>query len=148
MADLSSQALQELRQQLNAAVTQAGSTPRAVAAAAGGAPADFCSAYQTAKPIFQAAATLLPVFLPGLGTTIAAAIMLLCRSRTKPVRPHKALIPNYTGFRSGRITLSASSPRLSRASTSFLRRSRIKTWMAGTSPGHDSQVFGRDRNPV
>ena len=52
------------------------------------------------------------------------------------------------GFRSGRITLSASCPRLSRASTSFLRRSRIKTWMAGTSPGHDSQVFGRDRNPV
>jgi hypothetical protein len=27
-------------------------------------------------------------------------------------------------------------------------RSWIKTWMAGTSPGHDSQVFGCDRNPV
>lgn len=73
MADLSSQSLQELRQQLNAAVTQA-SAASVTAAAAPGAPADFCSAYKTAKPILQTAITLLPLLLPGLGTTIATAL--------------------------------------------------------------------------
>jgi hypothetical protein len=73
MADISSQALQELRQQLNAAVAQAASAPTIAAVT----PADFCTAYKTAKPILQTAVTLLPIFLPGIGTTISAAITAL-----------------------------------------------------------------------
>jgi hypothetical protein len=76
MAELSSQSLEELRQQLNAAVSQASAAHVAAAAAPGG-PADFCSAYKTAKPLLQTAITLLPIFLPGIGTTIAAALSAL-----------------------------------------------------------------------
>jgi hypothetical protein len=77
MADMSAQALQELRQQLNDAAKGAATAHAATVAAAAVGPADFCSAYKTAKPILQLATTLLPVFLPGLGTTIAAAITAL-----------------------------------------------------------------------
>ncbi len=76
MPELSSHALEELRRQLNTATMQAaGTTTMATAAAA--APGDFCSAYKSAKPILQVAVTLLPVILPGVGTTIAAAITAL-----------------------------------------------------------------------
>ena len=77
MAEMSAQALQELRQQLNdAAKGAAAAHAAAVTAAAAGAP-DFCSAYKTAKPILQVATTLLPIIVPGIGTTIAAAITAL-----------------------------------------------------------------------
>jgi hypothetical protein len=84
MADISTQALQELRQQLNAAVVQAGAAPPTAAAVA---PADFCSAYKTARPILQTAVTLLPIFLPGLGTTIASAITALMAVADKVCPP-------------------------------------------------------------
>ena len=74
MADLSSQALQEVRQQLNAAVSQAASAPPPAAPMV---PTDFCAAYKTAKPILQTAVTLLPILIPGLGTTIATALTAL-----------------------------------------------------------------------
>ena len=77
MADMSAQALRELQQQLNDAVKAAAAAHAATVAAAAAGPADFCSAYKTAKPILQVATTLLPVILPGIGTTIAAAITAL-----------------------------------------------------------------------
>lgn len=75
MAEMSAQALQELRQQLNDA-TRSAAAAHAATVAAAGAP-DFCSAYKTAKPILQVATTLLPIILPGIGTTIAGAITAL-----------------------------------------------------------------------
>ena len=73
MAELSAQALQDLRQQLNAAVVASASAPAAAAAA----PADFCSAYKVARPILQLLVTVLPVLFPGPGTGMAAAISAL-----------------------------------------------------------------------
>jgi hypothetical protein len=73
MPDLSAQSLQELRLQLNAAVTPAAVVPPAPMAVA---PADFCSAYKTAKPLLQLALTILP-FWPGPGVAAAAAITAL-----------------------------------------------------------------------
>jgi hypothetical protein len=75
MADFSSQTMRELQDQLNAAMTQANA--QVAAAAAAPSPADFCAAYKTAKPLLQTAIQLLPIFLPGIGTTIAAALSAL-----------------------------------------------------------------------
>jgi hypothetical protein len=86
MVNLSSQSLQELRQQLDAAVAQASAMPAATAVPAG-APADFCSAYKIAKPILQTAITLLPTFLPGTGTTIASALTALITVADKACPP-------------------------------------------------------------
>lgn len=69
MPDLSPQTLQELRQQLNAAVAQAASAPPPTMAVT---PGDFCSAYRTAKPLLQLAVTILSA-IPGTAA-IAAAI--------------------------------------------------------------------------
>ena len=72
MPELSAQSVDELRTQLNAAIAQPAAAPATIAAA--GVPPDFCTAYKTARPILQTAASILPIVLPGLGTTIAAAI--------------------------------------------------------------------------
>jgi hypothetical protein len=87
MAELSAQAIRDLQAQLNAAVAQAAAAPPAAAAAAAAAPGDFCAAYKTARPILEAAANLLPIFLPGLGTTVAAAIKALMTVADKVCPP-------------------------------------------------------------
>lgn len=80
MANLSGQALQDVRVQLNAAVAAAAAEPPAAmvtAAAAAAAAPDFCGIYKTAKPILTTAVTILPFILPGLGATVATAIKAL-----------------------------------------------------------------------
>jgi hypothetical protein len=69
MADLSSQTIQELRQQLNAAMV---APPSAVAVT----PGDFCSAYKTAKPLLQLAVAILSA-IPGLAPVAAAITGLM-----------------------------------------------------------------------
>jgi len=75
-AELSKDALQELRQHMDAAMAQpmpapAGAEKFAAAAAGGGA--DFCSIWPNVKPVLQAVVGII-VFIPGLGTAAATAL--------------------------------------------------------------------------
>lgn len=74
MANLSAQAVQELRQTVNSAMAQHAAAGGAAAAAAGAAP-DFCSVWKTAKPILQFIAGL-PIPIPGLAAGINALIVV------------------------------------------------------------------------
>jgi hypothetical protein len=73
MPDLSPQQLQDLRQQLNAAMQAAATTPPA--APAGPIPGDFCSVYTALRPILQFVA----VIVPGYGAAIGAFITVCDR---------------------------------------------------------------------
>jgi len=78
--ELTPQALQQLRQHLDAALALAqptlGAAPAAARAAAAGAPLNFCSVWPSAKPILQGVAGIVILF-PGLGATASTALNAL-----------------------------------------------------------------------
>jgi hypothetical protein len=78
-SELSPQMLQQLRQQIDAALATPPAPPPAVAAAAAGAP-DFCAIWPGAKPILQflvGIVAFLPIPIPGGGPAAAAALNAL-----------------------------------------------------------------------
>jgi hypothetical protein len=72
VANLSQQAIQELRQTVNDAMKQP--SPHAAAAAAGAHP-DFCTTWKTVKPILQLIGSL-PIPIPGVAAAINALILV------------------------------------------------------------------------
>jgi hypothetical protein len=72
MPNLSVEALQQLRQQ----VDQALMAPAAPAPEAAQAPTNFCTVWPSAKPILQAVSGVV-AFIPGLGKTAAAVLAAL-----------------------------------------------------------------------
>ena len=75
MAELSHAALQQLREQMDAAIKQPLPTPPAATAAAA-AQLDFCKVWPTAKPILQALVGII-TFIPGFGAGAATALNAL-----------------------------------------------------------------------
>jgi hypothetical protein len=73
MAELSHAALQQLREQMDAAIAQPQPVPH-VAAAIG--PQDFCKIWPTAKPVLEVLVGIV-VLIPGLGAGAAAALRAL-----------------------------------------------------------------------
>ena len=76
--ELSPQALQQLRQHLDAALVHPmpAAAPAPARAAAAAAPANFCSIWPTAKPILQGIAGIIILF-PGFGATASTALNAL-----------------------------------------------------------------------